>query len=266
MKRRICILLILVFTLALAVPVLAQETHPPRLVDGAALLFPSEKQRIESLLDEISQRQQFDVVIVTVDSTDGKSPMAFADDYFDYNGYGMGPNHDGVLLLLAMNSRDWYVSTCGYGITAITDAGLDYIAEQFIPYLSDGDYAEGFECFANLCDSFVTQAKTGNPYDRGNLPKEPFNFLLWAAISLGGGFVVALIITSCMKRGMVSVRAEDSAHNYRKGGPNLTVSRDTFLYRNVSRRAKPKESSSSGGSSTHRSSSGRSHGGGGGKF
>ena len=49
---------------------------------------------------------------------------------------------------------------------------------------------------------------------------------------------------------------------------NLTNSRELFLYRDVHRTERPKESSSSdsGGSSTHTSSSGTTHGGGGGSF
>ena len=45
---------------------------------------------------------------------------------------------------------------------------------------------------------------------------------------------------------------------------HLRTNQDLFLYSNISKRPKPKESSS--GSSTHRSSSGRSHGGRGGSF
>ena len=51
----------------------------------------------------------------------------------------------------------------------------------------------------------------------------------------------------------------------REGSMSMKTVKDIFLYRNVSKTAKPKETSSSG-SSTHVSSSGRTHGGGGGKF
>ena len=57
-----------------------------RLVDNADLLTEEEENLLLARLDEVSQRQQFDVVIVTASSIDGKSPMAYADDFFDYNG------------------------------------------------------------------------------------------------------------------------------------------------------------------------------------
>ncbi len=31
--------------------------------------------------------------------------------------------------------------------------------------LSSGEYAKAFDCFADLCDDFLTQAATGEPYD-----------------------------------------------------------------------------------------------------
>ena len=140
-----------------------------RVVDMAELLSDSEKTALLSKLDEISERQQADIVVVTADTLDKKTPMEYADDFYDYNGYGFGENNDGVLLLVSMEDRDWYISTCGYGITAITDAGIEYISDKFLSDLSDGNYAEAFSTYAELCDEFFTQAKTGQPYDVGHI-------------------------------------------------------------------------------------------------
>ena len=141
------------------------------LVDNADLLTKEEEEELMLNLEEIRERQQFDVVVVTVKSLEEKTLQEYADDFYDYNGYGYGENADGVLLLVSMEDRDWHVTTTGYGITAMTDAGLDYMSEKFVPYLSNGDYMGSFTVFAELCDDFLTQAKTGNPYDVDNLPK-----------------------------------------------------------------------------------------------
>lgn len=251
-------LLALFVTLCLlTVTVFASADH---LVDDADLLTASEAAEIESQLTQISSRQGVDIVIVTVDSTDGADPMDYADDYYDYNGY----RADGILLLISMEVRDWWVSTAGYGITAITDAGLDYISDRFVPYLSDGDYAEAFAEFAKLCDEFITQAKTGDPYDSHNLPKDPFNLVVNLLIALAIGLVVAWFMTGHMKSQLKSVQQQAKADAYLKAGSlALTQSRDLYLYTHTDRREKPQSSS---GSSTHTSSSGTTHGGGGGKF
>lgn len=258
MKRKFLILTtVLCLLVSFAVSAYAAD---PRLADEAWLLSGTEAAQIEGMLDAISNRQGVDLVIVTVDDTGGKSPMDFADDYYDYNDYGA----DGILLLVSMEDHDWWVSTTGYGITAVTDAGLEYISDRFVPYLSDEEYATAFEVFAQLCDEFITQAKTGDPYDSHNLPKDPFETGINLVIALVIGLVAALIATGSMKSKLKTVRQQVKADDYvAAGSMQLNYSRDFHLYTNISRREKPQSSS---GSSTHTSSSGATHGGGGGKF
>ena len=83
----------------------------PRLVDDAGLLSQSEKYNLISSLDSISENRQLDVVVVTKNSLAGKTVEQYADDFFDYNGYGYGENDDGILLLPSMETREWAIST-----------------------------------------------------------------------------------------------------------------------------------------------------------
>ena len=258
MKRIMIVMLALILCLSLFVPAMAQST--PHLVDEADLLSDVEEAQILSMLDAISNRQGMDVVLVTADTLDGKSPQEYADDFYDYNGY----SQDGILLLISMEDSDWWISTSGYGITAFTDAGIDRMGELFVPSLSAGDYGEAFEIYADTCDEFITQAKVGDPYDIHNLPKEPFSFFRSLLICLVIVFVFALIVTGIMRGKLKTVRFQSGAANYVKSGSlNVTHRQDLFLYRDVKRTPRPKDN---GGSRTHMSSSGRSHGGGGGKF
>ena len=267
MKKRILLLLsALLLFITIVIPAFATGDLP-RLVDNADLVTDSEESALISKLDEISERQQVDIVIVTADSLDGKTPMEYADDFYDYNGYGFGESKDGVLLLVSMEDRDWYVSTTGYGITAFTDKGIEYIGNQLKPHLSDGEYAEAFTKYAELCDEFITKAKTGEPYDSHNLPKEPFNIVWNLLVAFVVGLIIAVIVTNTMKGKLKTVRMQYAANGYVKANSmDVTESRDLFLYTQVTRVEKPKETSSSDDSSTHTSSSGETHGGGGGKF
>ena len=261
MKQFLTLILTLSFCLFLCFPVFAGE-QMPRLIDNVDLLTNSEESSLLATLNEISERQGVDIVVLTVYSLDGKSPRAYADDFYDNSGYA----YDGILLLLSMEFRDWYISTSGYGITALTDAGIDYISDQFLPALSSGDYADAFMTYATLCDNFIDEARAGTPYDIGTLPKVPFAVGQKLLLSLVIGFVIAFIITSIMKSKLKSVKAQAAANNYVKAGSlQITHSHDRFLYRHVDRRPRP-QNNGGGGSSTHTSSSGRSHGGGGGKF
>lgn len=258
MKRKLLVLLAVLCLLTSSL--LLVQGVPARLVDDAGLLQQSEAQELSALLDTVSEKYGVDVVIVTVDSTEGLSPMEYADDYYDYGGYAA----DGILLLVSMEERDWWISTTGYGITAFTDAGIEYISEQFLYWLSDDEYALAFTEFAEQCDAFLLQAETGEPYDSHNLPKEPFAPGVTLIVSVIIGFIAAFIATGIMKGKLKSVRSQVKADDYvAKGSMRLTTSRDLFLYSHVDKREKPKSGS---GSSTHVSSSGTTHGGGGGKF
>lgn len=214
-------------------------------------------------------RQKMDIVIVTAKTLNGADPTAYADDFYDYNGYGYGNNRDGLLLLISMEkeNRVWYISTTGYGITAFTDAGIQYIGNKLKEPLSDEDYAAAFNTFAELCDDFITKARTGTPYDSSNMPKEPMK-RGWILVAIIVGFILSFITVGNMKGKLKTVRFQPAANSYMKAGSmNITESRDMFLYNTVTRTAKPKANDSdSEGSSTHTSSSGSTHGGGGGSF
>ena len=122
MKKKLAwFLLIWLFVPALAFPASAAqiifeidsilaERQKERLTDSAGLLSSVENEELLRKLDEISVRQACDVVIVTTNGLGGKTPTEFADDFFDYNGFGIGPDADGILLMISMEDRDWAIS------------------------------------------------------------------------------------------------------------------------------------------------------------
>lgn len=261
MKMTKSIVSILIALLLCAISITPAFAESERLVDNADLLTDSEESALSEKLDDISMDHACDIVIVTVDSLDGKTATEYADDYFDYNGYGS----DGILFLISMEYRDWAISTCGYGVTAFTDAGQSYIIDQIKPSLSDDEFYDAFDKFADLCDDYLTQADEDEPYDTNNLPATYFK-ITWLLMALVIGLIISLLVVLVMRGKLKTVYAHNSADNYeRQGSMNLRNQRDLFLYRTVSKTAKPKNTGG-GGSSIHTSSSGRSHGGSSGKF
>lgn len=271
MKKKIsAIIFVLILCVSMALPVFAEQEgfadEYYRVADMAELLSDSEEAALIEKLDEISIRQKMDVVVITTNDLEGFSVQDYADIMYEECKFGYGSDKDGLLLLISMQDNDWYISTCGYGITAFTDSGIDYIGEQITPDLSKGNFNAAFNKYAELCDKFITKARNGKPYNSRNLPREPLS-LIWIPIAIVIGFAIAKIIVGQMKSKLKTVRSQAAANNYIKNGSmNITESRDLFLYHTVTRTAKPKNTGSSGGSSTHRSSSGTIHGGGGGKF
>ena len=265
----------LILAAALAVPAFAVEGGFAdlyyRMNDSAEVLTEDEDNELEASLEELSVRQSFDVVIATIESlesVDYDSMEAYADDLYDFCQFGYGPDMDGVLLLVSVGDRKWHISTCGYGITAFTDAGIQYLGEQMTPFMADGDYAGAFHTFVQWSDTYIDAARAGHPYDVNNLPREPLS-LMYLFLALGIGLVLAWVVVHVMKSQLRSVAFQENAASYvREGSMKLTNQRDLFLYRNVQRtkHVEERDSDSSGGSSTHTSSSGTTHGGGGGSF
>ncbi len=267
-KKMTALLFALVLCLCTALPVFAEDGFADeyqRVNDTANLLTESEETALLEKLDEISRRQKMDITVVTVNDLDGYAAAAeYADAVYEYCKYGYGAEKDGLLLLISMADRDWAISTCGFGITAFTDAGIDYIMEQIKSDLSDGCYAAAFETYAALCDEFITQARNGSPFDKSNLPCEPLS-MIWIPVSIGIGTVLALIIVGGMKGKLKTVRTQAAANSYlKKNSLAVKESSDLFLYHTVTRSKKEKDHDS--GSSTHTSSSGTTHGGSSGKF
>ncbi|MDD6762173.1 MAG: TPM domain-containing protein [Clostridiales bacterium] len=238
------------------------------VADMADVLSEDEENALTARLDELRQRQRLDVAVVTVNTLDGKTAEEYADDFYDYNGYGCGDDYDGILLLIniapdgSYTSGNGRISTHGRGIDIFTDKGIQYIGSRITPALLEGSYSEAFDEYITLCDEFIEQEKTGKPYDADNLPKGEFPLRKNLCIALISGAVIAFMITGFMKSKLNTVRFNPTASDYMKDGSlNITESRDILLYTHIDKR-EIKNDSSSGGSSTHTSSSGETHGGG----
>ena len=289
MKKRI-LLLLLSFSLLLPVTVHAAT---PKVIDDADLLTNQETDLLESSAQSLADTYQMDVVILTVDSLGGKTSEAYADDYFDYNGYGIGDDFSGILLLVSMEQRDWSISTCGEAIYAVTDYGIESLAEVFLPYLSNGRYYDAFRIYLQELETYFKAYRSGDPIDgyigsydgQGTYQpgtqdeivyyEEPFGFsdvMVRLLVALVIGAVIAGIVLLVMRGRMNTAKQQSGAKNYMVSGSyNLYRCQDFYLYSRTSRTRKQENNSSGGhggggGSSVHHSSSGRSHGGGHGKF
>lgn len=260
--------MILVFALCLMMPVSvsADNNGNAYFIDEAGLVSADEAAQLEETLTAAGQNCEMDFVIVTTTDSKISSPMEEADDLYDQGGYGVGEDRSGTLLYINMATRDWWIATCGYGITAFTDDGIQYIGEKLAENLGDEFYYDAFDEYISLCQQFVEQARTGEPYSGSNMPKEPYTVFGTLVISLAVGLVVALIYILILRSRLKSVAPNDGAVDYAvKNSMHVTNAREFFLYKTVSRTEIPKEEDKPA-STTHTTSSGSTHGGGGGKF
>ena len=247
MKRFLILLLTLALCLSLAISVSATAAAGI-VMDDADLLSQAEEQALTQKLTEVGTAYNAQIIVATVASADGQDPDYMVNDLYDSMGFGYGELRDGVLLLVCMDPREYRILSNGYAGYAIDPGTIDTIGDAIVSDLSDGDYADAFEIFADKCGYYLNGYLNGFPFQTGrNL-----------VISLVVGLVLALIVTSILKGQLKSVRKQNQANSYvRDGSMQVTLSRDTYLYSHVSRTKK--QSSNSSGS---RSGGSRSVGGG----
>lgn len=276
MKRLISLLLVLLLLPCLALPVIAASPSP--VSDNENLLTETEEQDLYQKILQLQEAYGVDVMICTTDSFNGKSAQEYADDWYDFAGGG----DDGVLFLLSLNQREWYISTAGIMIYALTDYGIQQIGEEAAEYLSQGSCYEGLACFLDSLPDYLDAYLAGAPiegsadYSGSYYHGEREETVHYRedrspnmVLSLVCGVIAALGAVLIMRACMNTKRPQRSAAVYLKPGSyHLTGQRDMFLYSNVSkvRRQQNNGGGSGGGSSVHRSSGGRRHGGGGGRF
>ena len=218
--------------------------------DYADVLTDTEEADLLAKLEALGREYDIEIGAVTVDSYDGKDPQAFADDFYDYNGYGYGENDDGFIVVFNTGegdgNRNLWISTHGTGIDLLTDNEISLIVEMMIDPIKNGDFAGAFDNFVVECENAI----------------DPSISIIWIPVSILIGFGLAFLIVKIQASKLKTVRAQVNAADY-VGNVVLTSQYDNFMYKNVT--SSPKAKSSSGGS-THTSSSGRTHGGGGKSF
>lgn len=246
-----------------------------RVRDEANVISDSALNELNTLADSISEQYMCDVCAVFVNSTDGKDAQAFADDYYDYNGLGYGAGKDGIILAVDVVGRKYAISTYGYGITAFTDYGQQYMDSRYIDALRQSDWATAAKNYISVCGELLNTAMNSRPYDNyydsNKTQNTGLNIKSLIGINLVIGFLISCISVGAMKKRHKSVEKQYSACDYvRQGSFKLSYSNERFLRSSVSKTPRPQPQSrsggSGGGSSVHISSSGASHGGHSGSF
>ena len=240
-KKLILLFLASLMLLAFSIPTLAYSGEAESFVyDDADILTPYEELRLDAKLSVISEKYGAEISIMTVDYTDGYIG-GYIEQVYDEMGLGYGENHDGVLLLVCMSTREYRILSNGFAASAISMDAIGKIGDYITPDLSDGYYFDSFNKFADKCDYYLD----------GYINGFPFDFLKYGLIYIGVGAAVGLITVLVMKFQLKSVRKKNDANVYVKSGSmHITRAADYFLYSNLSKtpRQTNNSSSSSGGS------------------
>ena len=108
--------------------------------DFAGVLDAGARERIAALCAEVDQKTHAQMAVVTIRSLDGDTAQNFANRLFKQWGVGYKPENRGLLILLAINDRQYWVEV-GYGLEPIlNDAKIGSFGREVVPRLRQGDY------------------------------------------------------------------------------------------------------------------------------
>lgn len=260
-KKILSFTLLLAVVLSFALPTFAAyDFDEIRIIDNADFLTEADYVSVYTKLCDASRKYGVELFIytekvgyeVSVDDVE-----RFADKYYKELFGGVTGKESVILYVVddTMESDCAYIYTSGSKCrAAISDSAVQHIIENA---LRDGGKSDRFVLYADECVRlFDLYQTTGKEY------KEPFGWFGAIVISLGIGFVIALVVVLVMKGKLKTVRFRNDATDYTvPDSMNVTDERELYLYSTVVATPKPKnnDSDSSSGSSS-------SHGGGGGRI
>ncbi len=244
-KKALAVLLLL---LLLVSPALAENS---RVVDQADVLTQEEEQKLAEYIANIREKYKFDLLILTMDSIGDRQGDYYAADYFDNNGYGEGPNHDGVCFFYVRegdrNENTVFFVKTGSGERIFTPDVDDEIAEQIRPYMRQKNYGGAFATYVLQVESYLVAHQAFNRANR-MLP-----------IFLIIGLLIGVMVAFAFKSQMKTVRRKSGAMSYvRDGSFHLSRQQDIYLYTTTVRRRIETSSGGGGGGGSHGSFTGSS--------
>lgn len=244
------------------------------ILDEADLLTDAQALRLEAQAQKIAAKYDCNPYVLTVDSLDGATPREFAKSYYQEHDLGSGDCRNGILFLVAMDSRDYVTITYGrnptdpkeygVGILAFTDYGISKLEDDVVPKLSDGDYFAAFQTYLTDCGTYLDYYSQGNVFDKGSrLPGAPLFSPVQILIIIFVPLLIALIVCLIFKAQMKTAKKASGAGNYLVDGSfHLTDARDNYIRTTrTSHKIEREESGSSGGSSVDSDGFGGSSGG-----
>ena len=264
----------------------------PRVFDQAGLFSETEIIQLEEKIAQGRKSTKMDVVIVSAYADGERSAEEYADDYYDYGGFGVGKKASGVLLLYYMDGPgqpggECYISTAGTMINMLTDERIESILDDVYGDLGNRDFAGATEHFLEDVKAYVKEGVESGQYtydrDTGEIVRYHSIRLYEVAIAMViAGILAGSVCLDIKKRYAMKQSSREISNSLQAYRADcafcFSVAGDKMVNKYVRSVPIPRNtssgsggrghsgSSSAGRSTIHTSSSGSSHGGGGRRF
>lgn len=238
-KKPIALFLPVLIVMSWCTPAFA-ESQLDYISDEADIFSTSEYLELSERATEVSDAYGCGVYLVVVDDfTDYSSAVdvsgAAREIYFDYD-LGIGQEKSGILLLLSMDERDFALYTFGYGNTAFTDFGKDYLEKAFLDDLGEDNCYDACSDYIRVSEEMLQAARDGNPIDANNAPQLPYARVYGVIVCIAIGFLIAFIVRGVLHAQLKSVAYKTQATAFITAeGLQLTDQYDQYTYTTQSR-------------------------------
>lgn len=268
------VFLLLAAVVLLSVSVKA-KAEVRQVYDNASLFSEEEVMLLTDAVDELEEQTGWDAMVITADDPAVLSARDYAEEQFNE----LTSKDDGIVYLLDMNGREFYIATAGEAYLYMTDERLDEALDDAVSYAQEGDYAQAVNAMVKDTAAFyedgIVDGLTIYNEDDGtythyqDVQKRAVTFgemILAIAAGAAACVIFCLVIT-----GKYRLKFGRYRYNVRENAVvDLTKREDHLVNQFVTRRKIPKNpppSKGGGGTSTiHTGAGGRSFGGGGRKF
>lgn len=186
----------------------AQQTIKPTgyVLDYAEILSPATRDQLTDLCAAVDKLAQAQIAVVTVKSLDGRTIEDYSIDLATQLGVGPKATDRGVLILLAVDDRQYRIEV-GYGLEAILpDGKVGGIGREAVPYLRDKKYDQAVTIMTRRVAEVIAAdrgvalpAATELPsVPRQKMPDEHISpggliFLIIMFLLFGGIFVIPVL-------------------------------------------------------------------------
>ena len=226
--------------------------------DTVGLLTAEEQQELETTAAQLAERYGCGVYVIIVDDytdyTNGSIRDFAKETYMNY-GLGVGEDTNGILLVLSMSDRDYYLLTKGdVANTAFTDYGQEQLEQEFLDDFRYDSWFDGFRDYMSAAGRYLEESENGTPVDVPGYNGEYAEGSSTGAnilMIVGVPCLISLAVCGIFAAQMKTARRQTGARGYiSHGGVDMRITQDHFLYHTETRQHIPDKNDEPRGGTT----------------
>ena len=245
--------------------------------DERGLFSSAEFGELESKGAELAGKYGMGVYFLTTDYMDGLSDptssqrTSYATTYYKEHGLGLNPADgmtygDGIMFVIAADSRDYVTIAYGQGSYSFSDSGIDAMEDAVLDNIKD-HRDNWYGAATTYYDQIGRQLDYYDRHGKAQQPLDTFDWVLRLFIILGIPLIVTFIVIRNWISAMKTAVEQSEAGNYLdRESVNVTKANDQFVNTTLVATPKPKSNDSGGGGGWGGGGGGGFSSSGGGKF